>query len=118
MTQPQSSQMWSYPLSFRFRLGDIPFFASVKQTASGIHVTMRGHIDVLPYTAEAPERRSALLSNLADAKAPGQLFVTKDQHIAMETDFVLAGQPSLTRFFAEAMATILRRAPASALAAA
>lgn len=112
-----SEQTWSYPLNFRFKLGDVPFSALVQKTAEGIQVKMQGNIDVLPYSAEAPERRAALLQALGTDGRAGQLFLTKDQRIAMQTDFVLAGQPSLTRFVTEAVANILRQAPASAFAA-
>ncbi len=114
-----NDQLWTYPLRFRFHLGAVPFSASVDKTNAGdVRVTMQGDVDVLPYSAEAPTRRAALLKALADQTAPARWFLTTDQRIALRTEFSLAGSPSLNRFVAEAVATALRRSPLHTLVAA
>ena len=104
-----------YPLRFSFKLGDAEFDANVTMKSRGAHIFLRGKVATLPYSAEAPVQRANILKSLADKGPNSPWVVSPQQRLVLNTEFYLSGQPSLIRFFAEALHAALIRTPAAAL---
>ncbi len=104
-----------YPLRFRFSLGDAKYDASVTQRSSGIHLALSGAVATVPYSVEGAANRAEILEIVA-SKPNASWSIGPNQRLILRTEFFLTGQPSLIRFFTEAVHAALTRTPASALA--
>lgn len=104
-----------YPLRFRFSLGNARYDASVTQQSNGIHLALSGAVATIPYSVEGPANRAEILKIVA-SKPPSSWSIGPNQRLILHTEFFLTGQPSLIRFFTEAVHAALARTPASALA--
>lgn len=111
---PQKAPL-RYPLRFRFTLGAADFDVNVTLKPRGPHLFLRGTVATLPYSVEAPGQRADILKSIAGKGPDSPWDITPQQRLVLNTEFYLSGQPSLIRFFTEALRAALVRTPAAAL---
>ncbi len=118
MTDPSSPEPLAmrYPLRFQFKIGKAQYDASVTQQSRGIHLSLAGAVATIPYSVEGGNDRAEVLKLVAAKGSNASWTISPNQHLVLRTDFYLSGQPSLIRFFTEAVHAALARTPASALA--
>lgn len=117
MTDPDQSspepQRICYPLRFQFFLAGARFEAVVTKQSDGIHLGLEGAVGDIPYSVEGRDHRAAMLQAIAEKGPDSPWVITPNQRLVFRTGFLVSGQPSLIRFFTEALRAALARAPRS-----